>query len=137
MLRFELTPNGSFNVTEFGTVKDPAQFDALYAYSPLHHVVDGGAYPPLLMTTGINDGRVDPWQSLKMTARLQAANPKGRPVLLRVAGDAGHGQGMSLSSSIELNADTYAFIFESLGMSTTVSVAVPTPTTGPGLPETK
>jgi prolyl oligopeptidase len=137
MLRFELTPNGSFNVTEFGTVKDPALFDALYAYSPLHHVVDGSAYPPLLMTTGINDGRVDPWQSLKMTARLQAANPKGRPVLLRVAGDAGHGQGMSLSSSIELNADTYAFIFESLGMSTTVSVAVPTPTTGPGLPETK
>jgi prolyl oligopeptidase len=116
MLRVELTANGAFNVTEFGTVKDPAQFDALYAYSPLHHVVDGTAYPPMLMTTGINDGRVDPWQSLKMTARLQAANPKGKPVLLRVAGDAGHGQGMSLSSAIELDADTFAFLFDSLGM---------------------
>jgi prolyl oligopeptidase len=117
MLRVELTSNGAFNVTEFGTVKDPAQFDALYAYSPLHHVVDGTAYPPILMTTGINDGRVDPWQSLKMTARLQQANPKGKPVLLRVAGDAGHGQGMSLSSSIELDADTFAFLFDSLGVS--------------------
>ena len=119
MLRVELTPNGAFNVTEFGTVKDPVQFDALYAYSPYHHVVDGVSYPPMLMTTGINDGRVDAWQSMKMAARLQAANPRGRPVLLRVAGDAGHGQGMSLSSSIELDADTFSFIFESLGVSVT------------------
>ncbi len=116
MLRVELTPNGAFNVTEFGTVKDPAQFDALYAYSPLHHVEDGKAYPPVLFATGINDGRVDAWQSMKMTARLQAANPKGQPVLLRVAGDAGHGQGMSLSSQIELDADVFAFLFDRLGV---------------------
>ena len=137
MLRVELTSNGAFNVTEFGTVRDPAQFDALYAYSPYHHVVDGVDYPPFLMTTGINDGRVDPWQSLKMAARMQAANPKGSPVLLRVAGDAGHGQGMSLSSAIELDADTFAFIFQSLGMSDTVSQASPLPSTGPGLPQTR
>jgi prolyl oligopeptidase len=117
MLRNELTSNGTFNTTEYGTVKEPTQFDALYAYSPLHHVVDGTAYPPMLMTTGINDGRVDPWQSLKMAARLQSANPNGKLVLLRVAGDAGHGQGMSLSSAIELDADTFAFLFDSLGMS--------------------
>ena len=137
MLRVELTPNGAFNVPEFGTVKDPAQFDALYAYSPLHHVVDGKTYPPLMMLTGINDGRVDPWQSLKMAARMQAANPDGRPVLLRVAGDAGHGQGMSLSSSIEQDADTFAFIFQSLGMSMQESTTPPQPVTGPGLPQTK
>ena len=125
MLRFELTPNGAFNVTEFGTVKDPAQFDALYAYSPLHRVEDGKAYPPVMFLTGINDGRVDPWQTLKMTARMQAANPKGRPVLLRVAGDAGHGQGMSLSSSIEQDADTFAFVFESLGMAMPVAATAP------------
>jgi prolyl oligopeptidase len=40
MLRVELAPNGAFNVTEFGTVKDRDQFKALYAYSPYHHVVD-------------------------------------------------------------------------------------------------
>ncbi len=116
MLRVENTPNGAFNVTEFGTVKDPAQFDALYAYSPLHHVEDGESYPPVLFLTGINDGRVDPWQSLKMTARMQAANPKGQGVLLRVAGDAGHGQGMSLASGIEQDADVFAFLFDQLGM---------------------
>src|SRR3974390_3831707 len=60
MLRVELDPNGSFNVTEFGTVKDPEQFKALYAYSPLQHVKDGAKYPAVLMLTGENDGRVDP-----------------------------------------------------------------------------
>lgn len=52
MLRVELAPNGAFNVTEFGTVKDPEQFKALYAYSPYHHVVDGTKYPAILMLTG-------------------------------------------------------------------------------------
>ena len=137
MLRVELTPNGAFNVTEFGSVKDPAQFDALYAYSPLHRVTNGTRYPPVLLTTGINDGRVDAWQSLKMAARLQAAAPDGRPVLLRVAGDAGHGQGMSLSSAIELDADTFTFLFDSLGLTTTVSAVPQEPSTGPGLPQTK
>ena len=137
MLRVEQTPNGAFNVPEYGTVKDPAQFDALYAYSPLHRVVDGTKYPPILLATGINDGRVEAWHSLKFAARLQAADPGGAPVLLRVAGDAGHGQGMSLSSAIELDADVYAFLFDRLGMTTTRSAAVPMPTEGPRLPETK
>ena len=73
MLRVELDPNGQFNVTEFGTVKDPEQFKALFAYSPFHHVRDGVKYPAVLLTTGENDGRVNPAQSRKMAARLQAA----------------------------------------------------------------
>ena len=121
MLRVELSPNGAFNVTEFGSVENPAQFNALHAYSPLHHAENGTADPAVLLTTGINDGRVEPWQSFKMAARLQAATASGKPVLLRVAGDAGHGQGMSLSSAIELDADVFAFLFESLGMSTGTS----------------
>ncbi len=60
MLRVELQPNGAFNVTEFGTVKELDQFKALYAYSPYHHVVDGTNYPPVLFLTGDNDPRVDP-----------------------------------------------------------------------------
>ena len=116
MLRVELTPNGAFNVTEFGTVKDAAQFKALHAYSPLHHVQEGRAYPATLLTTGEHDGRVDPWMSYKMTAQLQAANPGGRPVLLRVASDAGHGIGTSLASAIEQDADVFAFLFAQLGM---------------------
>ena len=116
MLRVELSPNGEFNVTEFGTVKDPAQFKALYAYSPIHHVVDGTAYPAVMLLTGLFDGRVEPHNSLKMAARLQAATSSGKPVLLRVAGDAGHGQGMALSSSIAQEADVQTFLFEQLGM---------------------
>src|SRR5262249_21357116 len=60
MLRVELSPNGIFNVTEYGTVKDPALFQALYAYSPYHHVRDGTRYPAILFLTGANDPRVDP-----------------------------------------------------------------------------
>ncbi len=116
MLRVELTPNGAFNVTEFGTVKDAAQFKALYDYSPYHHVSNGTGYPAVLLTTGEHDGRVDPWMSYKMTARLQAANPAGRPVLLRVASDAGHGIGTSLASEIDEQADELAFLFDQLGM---------------------
>ena len=116
MLRVELTPNGAFNVTEFGTVKDRAQFDALYAYSPYHHVKDGTPYPAVLLTSGENDGRVDPYNSRKMAARLQAANPTGRPVLLRMSMDTGHGQGTPLKTRVEEEADTYSFLMGQLGM---------------------
>jgi len=116
MLRVELTPNGAFNVTEFGTVKDEAQFKALYAYSPYHHVKDGVAYPAILFSTGENDGRVDPYNSRKMAARLQAANPKGRPILLRISADTGHGIGTSLDKRVAEDADVLGFLMTELGM---------------------
>ena len=116
MLREELTPNGAFNVTEFGTVKDRAQFEALYAYSPYHHVKDGTKYPAVLLTTGEHDGRVAPYNSLKMAARLQAATASGEPVLLRVSTDTGHGIGTGLEKRIEQSADAYAFLMSELGM---------------------
>ena len=116
MLRVELAPNGAFNVTEFGTVKDPEQFKALYAYSPYHHVVDGTKYPSVLMMTGANDGRVAPYHSRKMTARLDEANKSGNPILLRTSSSAGHGQGTALSERVKQLADIYAFLFTQLGM---------------------
>ena len=119
MLRVELAPNGAFNVTEFGTVKDPDQFKALYAYSPYHHVVDGTKYPAVLMMTGANDGRVAPYHSRKMTARLLAANKSENPILLRTSSSAGHGIGTALSERVKQAADIYAFFFAQLGMSGT------------------
>jgi len=116
MLRVELAPNGAFNVTEFGTVKNPEQFNALYAYSPYHHVVDGTKYPAVLMMTGANDGRVAPYHSRKMTARLLAANKSDNPILLRTSSSAGHGIGTALSERIKQSADIYAFLFAQLGM---------------------
>jgi len=118
MLRVELDPNGAFNTTEFGSVKDADQFNALYAYSPYHHVKDGTAYPAVLFPCGENDGRVNPAHSRKMTARLQAATSSGRPVLLRVTATAGHGMGSSLKDRVAEQADIYAFLFQELGVDT-------------------
>ena len=116
MLRVELAPNGAFNVTEFGTVKDPEQFKALYAYSPYHRVVDGTKYPSILMMTGANDGRVAPYHSRKMIARLAEANRSKNPILLRTSSSAGHGIGTALNERIKQLADMYAFLFMQLGM---------------------
>jgi prolyl oligopeptidase len=114
MLRVELSPNGAFNIPEFGTVKDRDQFHALHAYSPYHRVADGRSYPPVLFLTGANDPRVDPMQSRKMTARLQAAGAS--PVLLRTSEASGHGPGTPLDERIEAQVDVLAFLFERLGI---------------------
>jgi prolyl oligopeptidase len=116
MLRVELDPNGQFNVTEFGTVKDPEQFKALYAYSPYHRVKDGIKYPAVLLTTGENDGRVNPAQSRKMAARLQAATGSTAPILFRSTAAAGHGVGTALKERISEQADVLSFLFDQLGM---------------------
>jgi len=116
MLRSELFPNGAFNATEYGTVKDAEQFRALYAYSPYHHVVDGTRYPAVLLRTGEHDGRVDPSNSRKMAARLQAATSSGLPVLLWTSPSAGHGFGTALEERIAEQTDVYAFLFDQLGV---------------------
>jgi prolyl oligopeptidase len=105
-----------FNTTEFGTVKDAAQFNALYAYSPYHHVVDGARYPAVFMATGENDGRVNPAQSRKMAARLQAATASNRPVYLSINRQSGHGIGSALSIRVSQSADYLAFLYDQLGM---------------------
>jgi prolyl oligopeptidase len=114
MLRVELDPNGSFNVPEFGSVKNPEQFKALYAYSPYHRVKDGVRYPAVLFLTGENDHRVNPMNSRKMTARLQAATTSGHPILLRTSGNSGHGSGTALSEQVEQSADVLAFLLHQL-----------------------
>jgi len=117
MLRVETHPNGEFNTTEFGSVKDPSQFKALHDYSPLLRVKDGVAYPAVLLTTGASDGRVAPYQSRKMAARLQAATSSKNPVLLRTEVSAGHGIGTALATRIDEQADIYAFLIDQLGIS--------------------
>ncbi len=116
MLRVELDSNGAFNVTEFGSVKDKAQFEALSAYSPYHRVKDGVKYPAVFLLTGENDGRVAPYHSRKMAARLQAATASGLPVLLRIDSASGHGIGTALSARIAEQAGVFAFLFDQLGL---------------------
>jgi len=114
-LRFEEIPIGPFNTSEFGSVKTEAGFKMLTAIDAYHHVTSGVAYPAVLLTTGIKDPRVSPWQSAKMAARLQASSASGKPVLLRVAYDDGHGNGSSRSQQQEELADVFAFLLWQIG----------------------
>ena len=110
MLRWETTANGEGNVTEFGSVKTQEGFEDLYAMSSYAHVKDGAKYPAVMVTTAINDKRVEPWIPAKFAARLQAATASGRPVLLRVDYDAGHGNiGATVSQQAESFADMISF----------------------------
>ena len=116
MLRVELDPNGAFNVTEFGSVKDLAQFRALHAFSPFHNVKDGSKYPSVFFLAGETDGRVNPAHTRKMTARLQAATASENPILARFSSSSGHGMGTALTEKIAQQADVFAFLFDQLGM---------------------
>jgi prolyl oligopeptidase len=116
MLRTERDPNGAFNVSEFGSVTNEAQFQALYAYSPYQHVRDGVRYPAIFMATGANDGRVNPAHSRKMVAALQAATVSSLPVMLSINDHAGHGEGSALAVRIDQTSDYLAFLFTELGM---------------------
>jgi prolyl oligopeptidase len=114
-LRAELSPNGLFNTTEFGSVKDPDQFKAMYAYSPYHHVVKGTKYPAILLTAGLNDGRVEPYNSFKFAAVLQASAAPGNTILLTV-NSFGHGFGSSLDQQIADDTDLLSFFAYGLGV---------------------
>ena len=84
--------------------------------SSYHWVKDGVSYPAVLVTTGANDPRVDAWQAAKMAARLQAATSSGKPVLLRIDYDAGHGMGSTKKQTYEVSADRFAFLLWQAGV---------------------
>jgi len=115
-LREEFTANGIPNIPEFGSVKTEEGFKALYEMSAYDHVKDGTKYPAVLLETGFNDPRVDAWEAAKLAARLQAATTSGRPVLLRIDYDAGHGFGSTKKQRYEERADNFAFLFWQMGI---------------------
>jgi prolyl oligopeptidase len=117
-VRVEESANGVTNISEFGTVKDPAEFKALLAMSTYHAIKDGTAYPGVMLVHGMNDPRVDVWQSGKAAARLQAAQaglPDARPTLLRLDAQAGHGMGSTHTQRQALTADTQSFLLWQMG----------------------
>jgi prolyl oligopeptidase len=114
-LRTETEPNGPPNISEFGSVKTEAGFHGLYAMGAYEHVRDGTPYPAVMFSTGANDPRVAPWHMAKMAARVQAATSSGRPVLLRVDYDAGHGIGSTRSQREILQADLWSFALWQMG----------------------
>ena len=116
MLRYHLFTVGRFWISEYGSADDPKQFPYLLKYSPYHHVKDGVAYPPILITTADTDDRVSPGMAKKFAARLQAADGAPAPVLIRVETKAGHGAGKPVSKQIEEDADILAFLSNYLDM---------------------
>ena len=117
-VRAEDSANGATNTSEFGTVKGAAEFKALLAMSTYHQVQDGTAYPGVLLVHGMNDPRVDVWNSSKTAARLQAAQaqlPNARPTLLRLDMQAGHGVGSTLNQRQAMTTDMYSFMLWQMG----------------------
>lgn len=116
MVRAEVTPNGVPNIPEFGTRTTEAGFRALLAMSTYHQIVDGTKYPAVMLTHGVNDPRVEVWHSTKTAARLAAASASGKPILLRLDYDAGHGIGNTRKQQMLERADVYAFLLWQMGV---------------------
>lgn len=117
MLRFQRFTIGWAWVPDYGSSDDPAQFEALLAYSPLHNLKAGTRYPATLITTGDHDDRVVPAHSFKFAAALQHAQRGDAPVLIRVQTRAGHGAGKPVTLVIEEQADIHAFLIRALNLS--------------------
>ncbi len=117
MLRYDRFMEAQFWVSEYGTAKDPEQFQWLYAYSPYQHVKKGVKYPAVLFMTGDGDTRVAPLHARKMAALLQADTSSGRPILLRYELKAGHSGGRSATQDIGDSVDQLSFLFWQLGVS--------------------
>lgn len=116
MVRAEVTPNGVPNIPEFGTRATEPGFRALLAMSTYHQIKDGVKYPAVMLPHGVNDPRVEVWQSTKTAARLMAASASGKPILLRLDYDAGHGIGSTKAQQLAERADLYAFFGWQLGV---------------------
>ena len=114
-IRAEETANGITNISEFGSVKDADGFRGLLEMSTYHQLKDGVAYPAVMFVHGLNDPRVDAWNSAKTAARMQVASTSGKPVLLRVDAQAGHGVGSTPAQGRAVNADSYSFLLWQMG----------------------
>ncbi len=110
MLRFHKFTIGWAWTSEYGSADNPEEFPVLYAYSPLHNLKSGTAYPATLITTADHDDRVVPAHSFKFAAALQAAHAGDAPVLIRIETKAGHGAGKPTTKIIEEAADKWAFL---------------------------
>jgi prolyl oligopeptidase len=115
MLRFHRFTIGWGWTSDYGSADDPEQYRWLRAYSPLHNIRDGVAYPPTLVTTGDHDDRVVPGHSFKFAAALQAAQAGDGPVIIRIDTDAGHGMGKPVRKLVDERTDVLAFLELALG----------------------
>jgi len=115
-VRSETRANGAGNIPEYGTVKREDEFKALLAMSPYANIKPQSAYPAVMFEHGVNDTRVDVWMTLKTGSRLAAATTSGKPVLMRLEYDGGHGVGATREQTQRRVADRWAFFLWQAGM---------------------
>ncbi len=116
MLRFDRFGQGAGWTGDYGSPQEPAEFQSLLAYSPVHNVKLGQRYPATLIVTGDHDTRVMPMHSFKFAAAMQAAQSASAPILLMIEKSSGHGGGPTVTQAIDQAADIYSFLIENLGM---------------------
>jgi prolyl oligopeptidase len=114
-LRSEFTAGGPANIPEFGSITTAEGLANLYEMDTIQHVKKGTQYPAVMITTGLNDPRVAPWEPAKLAAALQASGT-ARPILLRIDEEAGHGVGSTKTQTDALGADIIAFVFWRAGL---------------------
>lgn len=115
MVRSEQRANGVANIPEYGSVKVEAEFHALLRNSAYHAVKDGIRYPATMLMHGVNDSRVDVWQSLKFASRIADAQKGQQAVLLRLDYQAGHGSGSGADQAMQRTADLQSFMLWQMG----------------------
>ncbi len=115
-LRYVAEQNGYGEEPEWGRISEEAGYRALKGIDSYQAVRPGTPYPAVLLTTGVTDPRVAPFHVAKMAARLQACTSSGKPILLRVDFDAGHGIGSTRTQQDREAADTYAFLLWQTGV---------------------
>jgi prolyl oligopeptidase len=115
MIRFQNFLVGKWWTTEYGSSDHAEQFAYLIKYSPYQNVRAGTKYPAIMFNTGDSDTRVDPLHARKMTARMQADNAGGRPILLHYETQAGHSAGVSITQLVSDMADELAFLWNESG----------------------
>ena len=121
MLRFHRFTIGWAWASDYGSPENPEDFRILRAYSPLHNIKPGTAYPATLITTGDHDDRVVPSHSFKFAATLQSAQAGPAPTLIRIETKAGHGAGKPMTKVIEEAADRWAFLVQVLGIANPIT----------------
>jgi prolyl oligopeptidase len=113
--RMLFAENGANQKFELGDPDTESGFKAVFDMDAFHHVAPNTAYPAVLFTVGLNDKRVAPWMTAKMAARMQALSTSGRPVLVRIDADAGHGIGSTRDQKYAETADVYSFMLAAAG----------------------
>lgn len=114
MVRYEHFDQAMRWQHEYGTVDDAKDFQALYAYSPYHHIQEGTGYPAVMFVTGDKDNRCNPAHVRKMAERLEENHSQRLPIVVDYSSERGHSPVLPLSVRLEALTRRIAFLCNEL-----------------------